>query len=131
MRIASVLVGLALALCVSLGSSQALAQEAPRVNNVLFFDTGGDLAKFQGFFGRAQAIAKQHGGTGTSRLWVATYAGPNTNMVVVVTEYPNLVSMAESAQKVGSTKEWQQLVADVQAAGMRIVSNSVTVEATP
>ena len=91
MRTASVLIGLVLALCVFLASSQALAQEAPHVNNVLFFDTGGDLPQFQAFFSRAQAIAKQNGGTGTSRLWVATYAGPNTNTVVVVTEYPNLV----------------------------------------
>ena len=131
MRTTSILIALALASVLSLASSQAIAQDAPRVSTVLLIDAGGDMAKFQEFFKRAQAIGKQYGTTGTARVWVTTFAGPNTNSILVMNEFPSLVSMAQSQTKIGSSAEWQQFVADFQAAGMRVVSNSVIAEATP
>ncbi len=131
MRIGSLLIGLALVLTFGLAPNDAVAQDAPAVNNVLFIDTGGDLPKFLEFFTRVQAIGKKYDTTGTARVWFATLAGPNTGSVVVVNEYPSLVSMAESNTKVGQSPEWQQLIADFAAAGMRVVSNQALVEVTP
>lgn len=131
MRIGSLLIVIALVLTFGLAPSSAVAQDAPAVNNVLFIDVGGDLPKFLEFFTRFGAIAEKYDAGGTSRVWMATLAGPLTNNVVVVTEFPNLVSMAESQAKVNQSPEFQQFVADFAAAGMRVTSNQVTVEVTP
>ena len=127
----SVFLGLALALPAILTPIAAVAQEAPKVINVLTADTGGDTAKFLEFVKRARAITEQYGGTGQQRAWMATLAGPNTGTAVVTIEYPSMVSMAESGAKIGPSPEWQKFIADFQAAGMRILSNSVSVEITP
>ncbi len=131
MRIGSLLIAFALVLTFVLAPNDVVAQEAPRVNQVLFIDVGGDLPKFQELFTRFDAVAKKYDSTGTPRVWLATLAGPLTNTVVVVTEYPNLVSMAQSNSRVVPSKEWQELVAEFDAAGMRVTSNQVTVEVTP
>ena len=131
MRIGSLLIALALVLTFGLAPNDAVAQDAPRVIQVLFVDVGGDLPKFQEFFTRFDAVAKKYDSTGTARAWLATLAGPNTNTVVVVTEYPSLVSMAQSNAKVVPSAEWQQLAAEFAAAGMRVISNGVSMEITP
>ena len=131
MRIGSLMIGLALVLTFGLAPNDAVAQDAPAVNNVLFIDTGGDLPKFLEFFTRATAIGEKYGTTGKGRLWFASLAGPNTGSVIVVNEYPNLVSMAESQTKVGQSPEWQQFIADFEAAGMSVTSSGVSVEITP
>ena len=131
MRIGSLLIALALVLTFGLAPNDAVAQDAPRVNNVLFIDVGGDLPKFLEFFTRFQAIAEKYDSTGTARVWVATLAGPNTGNLVVVTEFPNLVSMAQTQAKIGPSPEFQQFIVDFAAAGMSVTSNQVLAEATP
>ncbi len=131
MRIGSLLIGLALVLTFGLAPNDAGAQDAPAVSAVLVVDTGGDFPKFLEFFTRGQAIGKKYNTTGTGRVWLSTLAGPNTGTAFVVTEYPNLVSMAQSTTKIAQSPEWQQFIADFQAAGMSVTSNSVIVEATP
>ncbi len=130
-RFSSLLTGLALVLACGLAPNDTVAQDAPAVENVLFVDVAGDFPKFLEFYARFRAIGEKYGSTGTGRVWVATLAGPNTGNVVVVTEYPSFVSMAESNAKTFQTPEWQQAVADFQAAGMSLISNQVIVEATP
>jgi hypothetical protein len=66
-----------------------------------------------------------------SRVWQSTLAGPNTGTVAVAVEHPSLVSMAQDGAKVAADAEWQKVVDAFQAAGMRVVSNSVSVEITP
>ncbi len=111
--------------------NDAVAQDAPAVNNVLFIDTGGDLPKFLELFTRATAIGEKYDTTGTARVFMTTLAGPNTGSVIVVNQFPNLVSMAESQTKIFPSPEWQQFIADFQAAGMSVTSNGVSVEITP
>ncbi len=131
MRIGSLLIGLALVLTFGLAPNDAVAQDAPAAENVLFIDTGGDLPKFQELFTRAVAIQEKYGSTGTGRVWLATLAGPNTGNVVVVYTYPSMVSMAQTGAKVFPSPEWQQFIADFRAAGMRVTSNQAFVEVTP
>ena len=131
MRFSSLFIALAVTLACSQAPVQAVAQEAPRIVTVLTVDVAGDTPRFLEFVVRGTAISEQYGGTGSVRVFLSTLAGPITNTVAVVTEYPSLVSMAESVSKINPSAEWQQLVADVQAAGMRVVSNSVSVDISP
>ncbi len=132
MRITSFLIGLALAFAFTLAPSQSTAQEAPKVINVLTYDVAaGDMPKFLELYKRAMVVLEKYGSTGKSRLWVTTYAGPNTGTVAVAIEYPSMVSMAESGAKVFPSPEWQKLTAEFQATDMRLLSNSVSVDITP
>ncbi len=131
MRFSSLFIALAVALACSQAPVQAVAQEAPRVVNVQTYDVAGNTPGFLEFVQRARAISEQYGGTGEVRVFLSTLAGPNTNTVAVVAEFPSLVSLAESNAKIIPSPEWQQLLADFQAAGMRLVSSSVSVDITP
>ncbi len=131
MRHAILLSVLGLAFTLFLGVAQASAQEAPKVINVISVDTGGDTDKFLALAKRAREIAEKNGGTGNQRVWLSTLAGPNTGTVIVAVEYPSMVSMAQTQAKVNATPEWQAFIDDFQKSGMRVVSNSVSVEITP
>ncbi len=63
MRIGSLVMGLALVLAFGLAPKDAVAQDAPAVNNVLFIDTGGDLPRFLELFTRRVALDKKYGRT--------------------------------------------------------------------
>ena len=131
MRIRSLLIGLALVFAFAAAPNPAAAEEAAKVINVATYDVAGDMPKFLEFFERAMAITKQYESSGQSRVWLSTLAGPNTNTLAVATEFPSFVSMAESNAKLMASPEWQKLVADFEAAGMRVLSNWVSVEITP
>jgi hypothetical protein len=109
-------------------SRVASAQEAPHVTNVIVFDVGTDLAKFTALSKRANAISEKYGSTGKARIWIAAFAGPDSDRVVVAVEYPNMVSMVQSMNKVNASPEWRQLLADAQATHIKPISNSVLVE---
>jgi hypothetical protein len=131
MRNSSLLIGLALVFAFAAAPNPAMAQEAPKVINVAIYDVAEDMPKFLEFFKRAIAITKQYESSGQSRVWLSTFAGPDTNMVAVATEFPTFVSMAESNAKVMASPEWQKLVAEFEAAGMQVLSNGVSIEVTP
>jgi hypothetical protein len=131
MRIASLLIALALVFAFTLAPSRSMAQAAPKVIEVTTFDVAGDMPKFLEFYKRAAAIAEKYGSTGESRLWVSTFAGPNTGAVAVATEYPSMLSMAQSGEKIVPTPEWQKLVADFEATDMRAISTSLAEDLTP
>jgi hypothetical protein len=131
MRIGSLLIGLALVFAFTLVPSQSAAQAPPKVVNVISYDVAGDMPKFIGFYKRAMVVLEKYGSTGKSRLWVSTLAGPTTGTVAVATEYPSMASMAQSTEKFFPTPEWQKLVADFEAAGMRIISSSLAADITP
>jgi hypothetical protein len=131
MRITSLLIGLALAMAFTLAPSQSTAQTAPKVISVMTYDVAGDMPKFVELYKRAMVIMEKYGSTGESRLWMATYAGANAGRVAVAIEYPNMVSMAQSGEKVFSSPEWQKLSDDFDATDMRLLSSSVSVDITP
>ena len=130
-RTSSLLLSVAIVLACVQAPEEAKAQEGRKVIQIVAIDTGGDLPKFLEFSKRIQVIADKTGSTGQRRIWQSTLAGPETGSVAVAIEYPSLISMAESTAKTAAAPEWQQLAADFQAAGMRVVSNSIAVEITP
>jgi hypothetical protein len=131
MRITSLVVGLALAFAFVLAPTQSAAQEPLKVINVLTYDVAGEMPKFLELYKRAMVVMEKYGSTGESRLWMATYAGANAGRVAVGIEYPSMVSMAQSGEKVFASPEWQQLATEFEATDMRLLSNSVSVDITP
>ena len=89
------------------------------------------MAKFLEVAGKFEALSEERGSTGERRILQSTLAGPNTGTVFIVIEFPNFVSMAESVSKINASPEFAQLGAEAQAAGLRIVSNAVSVDITP
>jgi hypothetical protein len=131
MRIASLLIGMALVFGLAMAPSQSIAQTAPKVINVLTYDVAGQMPQFLVLYKRAMAIMEKYGSSGESRLWVATLAGPNTATVAVAVEYPSMMAMVQSGDKFFPSPEWQQLVADFEATDMRLLSNGISVDITP
>ena len=131
MRIVPLFASVAVILACAQAPEQAMAQEGPAVVQVIQVDTGGNMAKFMELSAKIGAVNEKYGSTGERRILQSTLAGPNTGTVFVVIEYPSFVSMAESVSKVNASPEFAQLVAEAQAAGLSIVSNSVSVDINP
>ncbi len=131
MRIIPLFASVAIVLACTQAPEQAMAQEGPAVIQVIQIDIAGNMARFQELSAQADAVNQKYDSTGERRIFLSTLSGPNTGSVFVVIEYPNFVSMAESVSKINASPEWAQFVADFQAAGMRVVSNSVSVDISP
>ena len=129
-RICGIL-GSVLVLVLLVAPLPAQAQQAPKVSNVLAFDVGGDVPAFLGFVERANKIADRLGNKAVVRVFQSTLAGPQTGTILVVVEHESLATMAAEQAKTAADPEWQKFLADLQAAGISIVSNSVAVEITP
>ena len=129
-RICGIL-GSVLVLVLFVAPLPAQAQDAPKVSNVLAFAAGADVPTLLGFVERGSKIAERLGNKGVVRVFVSTLAGPNTGSVAIVIEHESLASMAAEQAKTNADPEWQKLVADIQASGITLVSNSVAVEITP
>jgi hypothetical protein len=131
MKVSVWVLAVSLALLTVAGPGRSLAQEPPKIINVIVIDVAGDLPKFLELFKQVRGINERLATKGVSRVWQSTLAGPNTGTVAVAVEHPSLVSMAQDGAKVAADAEWQKVVDAFQAAGMRVVSNSVSVEITP
>jgi hypothetical protein len=59
------------------------------------------------------------------------WAGSEVGRVVVTIEYPSLVSMAESIEKMEASSEFQQWQKDARAWGIKQLSESVVTELRP
>ncbi len=111
----------------------ALAQEqAPKVVTVVTVEVAGvDQDAFLQRVTKAQAIWKELG-IPAFRAWQSTLAGPNTGMIVFVTQYDNAEAWAKNAQKLQASAEWQKWIDDLQAWGKTTVtSSSMSAEITP
>ena len=89
------------------------------------------MAKFVELSHRMDAITTKYQSTAKVRFWDTTYAGNNADHLVVVVEYPSLLSMAQSQEKVMASPEYGKWIADVQASGIKLVSQSLLTEVHP
>ncbi len=121
--------GVSLAAFLTVGvASQASAQGA--VINSVAIETNGDLPGFLELFKRSKAIAKRLGNP-VARVMQGTFAGAQTNNVVINTEYTSLAAMAASLAKRNADAKWQKLIEDAGSKGIVATSNSVWTEITP
>lgn len=123
---------LSLAAVIALAMPVAAAAESRHVLSVLAVRVKGDQDAYLEQVKKFQAIAKRLDAGGTTRVWRATLAGPNTGMIFVATEFPNLEAYAKGNAKIQGDAEWKKLVKDLNASGIReVVSSSLFEEATP
>ena len=127
-RTLSILLCCALALAAM--SSPAFADGGPRVVNVLTFEVE-DMEKFVALTKRAAELQEKLGTGGTQRVLLSLYSGTGTGTPFVVLDYPDLETFAAAERKTDESEEWAAFLVDVQAAGVRVVSNSVSVDIAP
>jgi hypothetical protein len=85
-------------------SSAALAQKSI-VIRVVIVKTDNAAAYAQALED-GKAIMKKAGIESTTRVYQATFAGPNAGTVVAVLEYPSMVALAEAQAKLSTDKEY-------------------------
>ena len=131
MKHSFVAIGSALALLIGITLPALSFAQGPTVINVLTINDNGDLPGLLDIVKRVRAVNQRLGNKGTSRVWQATLAGEGTNAIFVAIEHPSLVSMAQDNAKLQADAEWQKIVAEFEKKGLRVLSNSVSVEITP
>ena len=124
---------LSLVLCFGLVSDQAAADQhggaGPAAMQVFMLGPGdGGVAQLIPLLERGRAIAEQIGSGGKGRYFQVAFGGPTSGSVVVAIEFPSLVALAESETKMNANPDYQKLIADIQAAGVRVLSRAVTIE---
>ena len=64
-------------------------------------------------------------------MLLSTFSGSATGTPIVVLEYSDLATLAAAEMKTSASEEWAAFLADVAAAGIRVMSNSISLEITP
>lgn len=105
----------------------AAPAESPHVAQFVVVEVK-SRAKFVELMNRAAAIAAKYQSTGKLRSWGYAYAGTEVGRIIVMIEYPSMESLAQSGDKLHKTAEFQQWIADADAAGIKKVSESIIVE---
>jgi hypothetical protein len=109
----------------------ALAADPPKVLQVISVKVTGDRQVYLGKIKLLQGITKRLG-LPPARVWRATLAGENTDLIYVATEYQSLAAMAESQGKLTADAEGSKLLRDIDASGIRtVVDRSLMVDDTP
>ena len=116
---------------VSSAAPAAPAAGPPHVTEVVVLDVGANMQKFIELSKRVDAIAAKTQAPGHARYWMSTWGGPDSGHVIIAIEYPSLASLAESVAKMNASPEFAKWLADVQASGIKQLSNSVVTELQP
>ena len=103
----------------------------PHVTEVVVLDVGANMQKFIELSKRVDAIAAKNHAPGHARYWMSTWGGPDSGHVIIAIEYPSLASLADSIAKMNASPEFAKWLADVQASGIKQLSNSVVTELQP
>ena len=130
MRVSTWLCAACLALAVA-GAPTIAPAQAPKVSSVIRVDVNNDVPGFLEIAQKFRALAGKLDRKSTIRVWQSTLAGPETNSIIVVVEYANLVQMAEEVTANNENEEWLALVQEFQGKGYSILSNSLVQEITP
>ena len=109
----------------------ALAADAPKVLQVISVKVTGDRQVYLGKLKVLQGITKRLG-LPPARVWRATLAGENTDLIYVATEYQSLAAMADAQGKLTADAEASKLLRDIDTSGIRtVVDRSLMVDDTP
>ena len=109
----------------------ARAADGPAVLQVVSVRVTGDRQVYLGKIKTLQGISKRLG-LAPARVWRATLAGENTDVIYIATEYPSLAAMADGQAKLSADADWSKLLSDIEASGVRtVISRSLMVDDTP
>jgi hypothetical protein len=107
------------------------AADAPAVLQVISVKVTGDRQLYLAKIKTLQGISKRLG-LAPARVWRATLAGENTDVIYIATEYPNLAAMAAAQGQLTDDAEASKLLRDIDASGMRtVIDRSLMVDDTP
>ena len=109
----------------------ALAADPQKVLQVISVKVTGDRQVYLGKIKVLQGITKRLG-LPPARVWRATLAGENTDVIYVATEYQSLAAMADAQGKLTADAEASKLLRDIDTSGIRtVVDRSLMVDDTP
>jgi hypothetical protein len=109
----------------------ALAADPPKVLQVFSVKVKGDRQAYLDKLKTLQGIAKRLG-LPSNRVWRATFAGENTDVIYVATEYQSLAALADAQAKLAADGEASKLLRDIESSGIRtVVDRSLMVDDTP
>jgi hypothetical protein len=103
------IVMLAMMSALSMGLSGAALAGSSVVLRVVTVKTDNVSAYVQEI-AKARQVIKRLGLSVQTRVWRATYAGPNAGTVIVSQEYANLVAFADAMTKATADAEYSQLI---------------------
>jgi len=104
------------------------ARSAPHVTEVITLDVGGNMPKFMEMSKQVDGILRTLQFTGTVRYYVTTWAGTGSGHVIVTVEYASLISLAQQLAKLNASAEFRKWEADMQASGIKVLSESLVTE---
>ena len=135
MRLASWIVAASIFCLVTGASSAAQADShemaAPAVVQFFQFDVNGNLPAFLAQVKKVRALNEKLGNKAEMHVYQATLAGDQTQSVYVMVSQPNMLTLVQEGQKLQSSPEWQEIIAENMKLGIVPVSNSVSVDITP
>lgn len=108
--------------------SSAAPPPAPHVTEVIVLDVGVHMQKFLELARRMDAIQAKYKSTGKVHIWQGSWAGSDAGHVIVTVEYPSLHSLAESEDRSRGAPEFAPLFADLDASGIKVLSESLVTE---
>ncbi|HTT03400.1 MAG TPA: hypothetical protein VMG11_15075 [Steroidobacteraceae bacterium] len=104
------------------------APAAPHVTEVITVDVGANMQKFRDMSRRIDGILKGLQFAGKVRYYETTWAGTSAGHVIVTVEYPSLVILAQSVAKLNASPDFQKWEGDMQASGIKVLSESLITE---
>jgi len=109
----------------------ALAADPQAVLQVFSVKVTGSRQAYLDKIKGLQAITKRLG-LPPVRVWRATFAGDNTDVIYIATEYASLGALADAQNKLTGDAEWTKMIRDIDASGIRtVVDRSLMVDDTP
>ncbi len=122
---------LAALLALTLAPVAALAADTQAVLQVISVKVTGSRQVYLDKIKTLQGIMKRLG-VPPARVWRATLAGENTDVIYIATEYPSFAAMAESQGKLTADAEGAKLMRDIDTSGIRtVIDRSLMVDDTP
>ncbi len=107
--------------------SPSVAQESQAVAQVITLAVApADVPAFMERVGRAQAINDRLETGARIEVWMSTVAGTESNQISVVVHSDGIESWASSQAANNADEEWQALLAEIQASGVIVISNSIS-----
>lgn len=108
--------------------SSAAPPAAPHVTEVIVLDVGTHMQKLLELSRRMDAIQAKYQATGKARLWRAGWAGAEAGRVIIAVEYTSLRALADSEDKTRGAPEIAALIGELDASGIKILSESLVTE---
>ena len=113
--------------------SDTSAQMAQPVAVVFVFEVPLQQASAMlGIVARVRSLVQGHEPQAEMKVYASTFGGPNTDQMIVVTEFPSAEVWGAASAKINGDTQYQRFVREVDALeGVELVSRSLMSNITP